>query len=350
MNRVLVPFAAACTAVAAVAAVTVPSPGTAAGGTRTSAASALTAPGVDGRIAFRRYFDAEHTTGAIFTVNPDGSGVRQVTHPPRTRLTTEPDWSPDGRWIVYSIYPHGDEDRSRLAMIHPDGTDRTSLAGSCVAPCLFDGFPAWSPSGDRIAFQRGLGRRVHHNKVIAIFVMRSSTGAVRQVTQRHASVTEDAPWEDQAPSWSPDGRRIAFERFSRRTDHQAIFTMRVDGTDPHRITPWRLDASQPDYSPDGRWIVFRTKEEADTAGNLALVHPAGSGLRAVTHAVPGRAKWLSSSFSPSGRRITAGRYAVVDGEPGNADVFVMDLHGHHRHVTSTPTKAESAPDWGPRRR
>ena len=357
MDRRPFSLALAGTAVAALVATSAaPTVGASAGVLRPTASTAvssavmLTAPGTDGRIAFRRYFDAEHTTGAIFTVNPDGSGVRQVTHPSPARLTTEPDWSPDGRWIAYSVNQHGDEDRSRLAVIHPDGTGRTSLAGICVAPCLTDGFPSWSPSGTQIAFQRGLGPRVHHNKVEAIFVVRVGTRAVRQVTQQGRSPAVDAPWQDQAPTWSPSGRRLAFERFSRSTDHQALFTVRTNGTDLRRITPWRLDASQPDYSPDGRWILFRTEEESDTSGNLALVHPDGSGLHAVTHAVPGKAKWLSSSFSPSGRRITAGRYAVVGGEPGNGDVFVMDLHGRHRHnVTRTPNKAESAPDWGPGR-
>jgi Tol biopolymer transport system component len=309
----------------------------------------LTVPGKDGRIAFRRYFDADHTTGAIFTIRPDGSGIRQVTHPPPARLTTEPDWSPDGRWIAYDVNPHGDEDRSRLAVIHPDGTGRTSLGDACVAPCRMDGFPAWSPSGSRIAFQRGLGPRVHHNKVVAIYVMRVDTRAARRVTQRGRSSTVDAPWQDEAPAWSPSGRRIAFERFSRSTDHQAVFTVRTDGTDLRRITPWQLDASQPDYSPDGRWILFRTEESSDTSGNIVLVHPNGSGRHAVTHAVPGRAKWLSASFSPSGAWITAGRYSVVDGEPQNADVFAMRVDGsERRHVTDTPGKPESAPDWGPR--
>ena len=355
MNRRLLSCTIAGTSLGVVVAATAPGSGAATGVVRpatrlTSAAAMLTTSGQDGRIAFRRYFDADHTTGAIFTIRPDGHGTRQVTHPSAARLTTEPDWSPNGHWIVYDVLPHGDEDRSRLAKIHPDGTGRVSLAGSCVAPCLTDGFPAWSPSGARIAFQRGLGPRVHHNKVVAIFVLRVRTGTARQVTQQGRATDVDAPWQDEAPTWSPSGRRIAFERFSRSTDHQAIFTVRTNGTGLRRITPWSLDASQPDYSPDGRWILFRTEEESDTAGNLALVHPGGSGLHAVTHAAPGKAKWLSSSFSPTGRRITAGRYPVVNGEPGNADVYVMDLHGRHRHnVTKTPNKAESAPDWGPRR-
>ena len=37
----------------------------------------------NGQIAFRRWFDPDQTKGALFTMNPDGSHVRQITHPPQ---------------------------------------------------------------------------------------------------------------------------------------------------------------------------------------------------------------------------------------------------------------------------
>ena len=42
----------------------------------------------NGQIVFRRYFDPDHTKGAIFTMDPDGSHIRQITHPPRVGGTT----------------------------------------------------------------------------------------------------------------------------------------------------------------------------------------------------------------------------------------------------------------------
>jgi TolB protein len=44
--------------------------------------ASATVPGDNGRIGFRRYFNPEHTWGAIFTISPDGAGLRRVTHPP----------------------------------------------------------------------------------------------------------------------------------------------------------------------------------------------------------------------------------------------------------------------------
>jgi Tol biopolymer transport system component len=306
-----------------------------------------TAPGVNGRIAYRVYFNDAHSQGAIFTLEPDGTGLQQLTRPGRMVLTNEPDWSPDGRWIVYMAERHGNEDRSRIFKILADGSGRTDLGGSCIAPCLTDGFPTWSPDGTSIAFQRGLGPAIGHNKVIAIFVMSADGTGALQVTQQGASPAEDARFEDLAPAWSPDGTTLAFERLDRTTDHHAIFTVAADGTGLERITPWLLDAAQPDYSPDGQWILFRSKETSGTSGNLWVVRPDGTARHAITHDASGTGKWLSASFSPDGTQVTAARTRVVNGSQENADVWVMNADGSGlRNITGTPNMWESAPDWG----
>jgi hypothetical protein len=126
---------------------------------------------------------------------------------------------------------------------------------------------------------------------------------------------------------------------------------RLDGTGLRQITPWWLDASQPDYSPNGRWILIRTRDNSDVSGNIQLVRPDGSHRHPVTHARSGHGKWLSASFAPNGRRITAGFTSVVNGEQMNADVFVFRLDGSRmRNITNTPARWESAPDWGPTRK
>src|SRR5215212_10399260 len=50
----------------------------------------------NGQIVFRRYFDPDHTKSALFTMNPDGSHIRQITHPPKGWRDDSPVWSPDG--------------------------------------------------------------------------------------------------------------------------------------------------------------------------------------------------------------------------------------------------------------
>jgi Tol biopolymer transport system component len=301
--------------------------------------------GDNGRILFRRYTNESHTRGAVFTVRPDGTHERQLTSD-KAGVTTEPDASPDGRWIVYSLYPNAHEDQSRLKKIRADGTHQSTLDQTCIDPCLTDGYPAWAPDGKRIAFQRGLGPRQGHITMFALFTVRADGTHARQVTQRNRDPLARQPYGDFAPAWSPNGRRLAFERFSQTTGHLAIFTVRLDGTGLRRLTPWWLDASQPDYSPNGRWILFRTRHNSDVHGNIQLVRPDGTGRHLVTHAPPGRGKWLSASFSPNGRRITAGYTTVEDGQQLNAEVFSFRLDGSRlRNVTTSPDLWESAVDW-----
>ena len=307
--------------------------------------------GDNGPIAFRRYTNDDHTRGAIFVVRPDGTGGRQLTHPGSAGVSAEPDVSPNGRWVVHSLYRNAQEERSVIKKVRINGTDERTLDQTCTAPCLTDGYPAWAPGGRRIAFQRGLGPRAGRTTVFALFVMSADGSHARQVTQRHKDPEVRQPIGDFAPAWSPNGRRLAFERFSQSRGHQAIFTVRLDGTGLRRLTPWWLDASQPDYSPDGRWILYRTREGSDVSGNIELVRPNGADRHLVTHARSGHGKWLSASFSPDGRRIVAGYTRVVDGQQQNADVYTFRLDGSGlRNVTRTPDKWESAVDWGPTRR
>ncbi len=86
--------------------------------------------------------------------------------------------------------------------------------------------------------------------------MQADGSNVQQITQVGADPNLRQPYADHDPTWSPDGSRIAFERIRESTDHHAIFTVRLDGTGLRRLSPWRLDAASPDWSPSGQWIAF----------------------------------------------------------------------------------------------
>jgi hypothetical protein len=74
----------------------------------------------NGRIVFRRYVDVGRTTGAIFTVNPNGKHVVRVTHAGAGVNDTEPDWSADGSRIAFT----------RQSPCPPDGPEN-GLNGTC---------------------------------------------------------------------------------------------------------------------------------------------------------------------------------------------------------------------------
>ena len=309
----------------------------------TSAADA-TPPGENGRIAFRQFFNERRTWGAIFTSEADGTDITQVTHPRRGVLTDTPDWSPNGRWLTFRRDIRGDHG-SHIFKIRPDGTDRvdlTKLTEHRGPDWAEDRGAAWSPDGKRIAFVRGFARSRGGPNVFVMWI---------DGTHLHQVTRPVGRYEDYGPQWSPDGTHLAFKRLTesecgcRTADHAALFTVRVDGPHLRRLTPWKLDGGdEPDYSPNGRWILFISYQCLCRSNNLWVVHPNGSALHRITSDPGHRFLWLSSSFSPDGTMIVTARRPT----DGLADVYVMHADGTGlTNITASP-QYDSNPDWGPR--
>jgi len=300
--------------------------------------------GTNGRIAFRQYFNDAHTYGAIFTIDPDGTGLRQITHPRKGVLHDKPDWSPNGRWIAFqrvgNVCTSSECPRDRLFKVRADGSNVTLIErglGCRPSYCPGDYEPAWSPSGKWIAFSRDTGG----GAIVGLFMMRTNGTHTRQVTEK----IEPTKYEDSAPQWSPDGTRLVFQRFNKVTGLFAVFTVRIDGTHDRRLTPWNLGAGgNPDWSPDGRWILFQSHFEDGEPRDVCVVHPNGTALHCLTHATD-TTSFLRAGFSPDGTMITTAMVPGV-GAAGNADVFVMDADGTDlRDVTNT-VRWDSTSDWG----
>ena len=120
--------------------------------------------------------------------------------------------------------------------------------------------------------------------------------------------------------------------------------MRADGGRQRRITPWSLDAGDnPDWSPDGRLIVFRAPASRFEGSQVYVVRPDGSGLRQITRFRRGTMV-LSYSFSPDGKWITVSK----SGRGRNPDIFVMRTNGTGIRPVTRTTLWDSAPDWGPK--
>ena len=137
------------------------------------------------------------------------------------------------------------------------------------------------------------------------------------------------------PSWSPDGRKIAFA-FRSGSAPSNIYVMNADGTDTVPLTHLSLGCYLQQWSPDGRKLVFLAQQGNDV--NTAAVYVIdvdGSHLRRLTHE---DAREYGAVWSPDGTRIAFGSL-----RGGSWHVNVMDADGSHVHVLTSGNK----PTWSP---
>jgi Tol biopolymer transport system component len=289
-----------------------------------------------GRIVFQRVFWDPHGDPlmiALFTVEPDGNDLQQLTDPPTGVETGRPDWSPNGLSIAYMRTNLDEPRRPHIVRIGADGTGRQNLTkGHCPkGRCQGESDPAWSPDGLRIAFVRVV------RDVPSIFVMRSDGTHRRRVMPPPPD-----RFVDSAPAWSPEGDRLVLARYDQRHENAALVVVRLDDGHARRITGWNPHGgSRPDWSPDGGSILFQ-EPTVRRETQLFTVRPDGTGLTQITN-VRGVA-WIWGGFSPYGTMITAVR---VPGEASENDVYVMNLDGTGiQPVTASLSlpRAEGLPD------
>ncbi len=166
-----------------------------------------------GKIAFD---NGGPTAGDIFVINPDGTGLEQLTNSPAAR-NIRPDWSPDGRQIAFVSRRDGNDE---IYVMNADGSDPTRITTNT----FLDNAPAWSPDGRKIVFQSNRDGNTE------IYTMNADGTDQTRLTNYHG--------RDQDPDWSPDGQTIAFEQDIEPTADGIlqVFVMNADGTDPTPLT------------------------------------------------------------------------------------------------------------------
>ena len=318
-----------------------------------SAAAPRAAP-PNGLIVFDR-FDPKLEKTRLYVVRPDGRGLRPITTPVGDGGNdSQADWAPDGGKIVFRRFVGvgRPEERADIYVVRPDGTGLRNLTRStCREPCLTNEEPAWSPDGKRIAFVRTIGPVPpgRQPRIVGIFVMNADGTHVRQLTQRRGTFRT----EDHAPSWSRDGKRIAFMSANttfRPAGASVIYVINADGTHPRIVRSlshaWP-GGGAPAWSPDGKRILYSTYclfgncGQAPTGAQLFTIGADGKGLRQLTH-VGGNA--IRGSWSPDGTKIAFVRNPRV-GPTG--DVYTISANGTSlRRVTDALDRGARNPDWG----
>ena len=210
--------------------------------------------------------DRGNLTYEVFVMSASGAGERNVTtdDPAIESATDEgPAFSPSGKLIAFTsdrATGEGVDNPGRdreIFTIKPDGTGLRQLTHNAPKE---DGFgandqdPVFSPSGKKIAFSTNR-EQMEGDSNTEIYTMDANGGNELNLTRNLA--------DDRRPDWSPDGKRIAFSTNRDSVSTTEIYAVNADGSNPSRLTANNATDGSPVFSPDGRQVAFHSFREGN---------------------------------------------------------------------------------------
>jgi Tol biopolymer transport system component len=252
--------------------------------------------------------------GSLWRQRLDSSTAVQLTAGPG--YDYQPDWSRDGRWIVYATYHKNAIELQALDLQNGQSKQLTSGGNVNVEP-------RFSPDGKRIAFVS-----TAYNGRFHIFAGDFSNGTLNNVQRLTGETRSSLPRyyysqfdTEISPTWSPDGSELAF--ISNRGHiygSGGFWRMKAQpGAEAHEIyyeeTTWK---ARPDWSPDGTRLVYSSY--LGRQWNQLWVIPAtGGDAFPLTY---GEYDNTAPRWSPDGRHI-----AFISNRGGNTSLWIQDIPG-----------------------
>ena len=261
-------------------------------------------PGKNGRIAFLVLPD-------VYTMNSDGSDVRQLTTLTDGSFIDAPRWSADGKQIVFVYLPAPDF-IGQVWVMNADGSNQHRLYTD--DPSFGNYQPSFSPDGKQIVFTRCGPANC------AIYRLQSDGTGLTSLTPFNSNPDTF----DVLPVYSPDGQTVAFGSFNRLGVLGAIYLMNADGSNIRRATPTEIGSVFADWSPDGKSVLVSTHCCNPQLSTIEVTQANGTRRTAeVTHD-NGTFSDLEASWSPQGDAMVIERQSV---STDNVGIYVLSADG-----------------------
>jgi Tol biopolymer transport system component len=255
----------------------------------------------------------------IFVVNPDGSGLTNLTNTPELNEIS-PAWSPDGSKIVFLADTTFNGDKN-IFVINADGSNRQQYTNNVQAI----GTVSWSPNGAKIAFSS------LHEGDAEIYMMPSNGAYYTRMTDNEAY--------DSNPLWSPSGEYLLYT-YNLDASNYEIFTMKYDGADITNVTVNAGDDVAASWTPDNR-ITFTSNRDGNQ--EIYVMNVTGTGVINLTKNL---ADDSMSSWSHDGRKVV-----FVSGRSGRYQLYTMDANGNDQkqlaEITTRNDQFLFNPIWSP---